>query len=83
MQFRITRLLFAGVLLLFALSLPEHLNAQATPAQSLLVLSKHDHAPAIVDPSYVDTSYETLSTKLPSGFLSLFAALRPKYQAVK
>jgi YVTN family beta-propeller protein len=51
MQFRITRLLLAGVLLSFALSLPEHLNAQTTPAQSLLVLSKHDHALAIVDPT--------------------------------
>jgi len=51
MQFRITHLLFAGVLLSFALSLPEHLNAQATPTQSLLVLSKHDHALAIVDPA--------------------------------
>jgi YVTN family beta-propeller protein len=45
------RLLFAGVLLSLALSLPEHLNAQATPKQSLLVLSKHDHALAIVDPA--------------------------------
>jgi YVTN family beta-propeller protein len=51
MQFRITPLLFAGVLLLVAPSLPEHLNAQATPTQSLLVLSKHDHALAIVDPA--------------------------------
>jgi YVTN family beta-propeller protein len=51
MQFRITRLLFAGVLLSSALSLPEHLNAQATPTQSLLVLSKHDHALVIVDPT--------------------------------
>jgi YVTN family beta-propeller protein len=51
MQFRITRLFFAFVLLSFALSLPEQLSAQATPAQSLLVLSKHDHALAIVDPA--------------------------------
>jgi len=51
MRFRVTRLLFAGVLLSLAFSLTDHLNAQATPAQSLLVLSKHDHALVIVDPA--------------------------------
>jgi YVTN family beta-propeller protein len=48
MRFRLTHLLFSGVLLSCGLS---HLNGQATPAQSLLVLSKHDHALAIVDPA--------------------------------
>jgi YVTN family beta-propeller protein len=51
MRHRFTHLVFAGAVLAFGLSAAEQIMAQATPKQSLLVLSKHDHALAIVDPA--------------------------------
>jgi YVTN family beta-propeller protein len=40
-----------GAVFVFGLSVTQHLVAQPTPKQSLLVLSKHDHALSIVDPA--------------------------------
>jgi YVTN family beta-propeller protein len=51
MRNRVTRLFFAVTVLAFGLSLSKQIIAQPTPKQSLLVLSKHDHALAIVDPA--------------------------------
>jgi YVTN family beta-propeller protein len=45
------QLFFAGAVLALGLSLSEQVMAQATPQQSLLALSKHDHTLAIVDPA--------------------------------
>jgi YVTN family beta-propeller protein len=51
MRPRFTHLFFAGAVLTLGLCLAREIMAQATPKQSLLVLSKHDHALAIVDPA--------------------------------
>src|SRR6202789_541541 len=51
MRHRWTHLLFAGAVVAFGLSFSGQIIAQATPEQSLLVLSKHDHTLAIVDPA--------------------------------
>jgi YVTN family beta-propeller protein len=51
MRHRFTHLLFAGAVLALGLCLAKQTMAQATPKRSLLVLSKHDHALAIVDPA--------------------------------
>jgi YVTN family beta-propeller protein len=51
MRSRFTHFFFAGAVLAFGLCLATRIMAQATPQQSLLVLSKHDHALAIVDPA--------------------------------
>ena len=51
MRDRFKHLFFAGTILAFGLSAANQVIAQATPKQSLLVLSKHDHALAIVDPA--------------------------------
>ncbi len=51
MRYRFTQLFFAGAVLALSLCLAQQIMAQATPKQSLLVLSKHDHALAIVDPT--------------------------------
>jgi YVTN family beta-propeller protein len=51
MRHRFTHFFFAGAVLALGLCLAKQIMAQATPKQSLLVLSKHDHALAIVDPA--------------------------------
>jgi DNA-binding beta-propeller fold protein YncE len=51
MRTRVTHLFFTGAVLASGLCLATRIMAQATPQQSLLVLSKHDHALAIVDPA--------------------------------
>jgi YVTN family beta-propeller protein len=51
MRHRLTHLFFACAVLAFGLFLAKQVVAQPTPKQSLLVLSKHDHALAIVDPA--------------------------------
>jgi len=51
MRYRLTYLFFACAVLAFGLFLAKQVIAQPTPKQSLLVLSKHDHALAIVDPA--------------------------------
>jgi YVTN family beta-propeller protein len=51
MRSRCTHLLFAGAVLAVGFCLARQMMAQATPQQSLLVLSKHDHALVIVDPA--------------------------------
>jgi DNA-binding beta-propeller fold protein YncE len=50
MRHRFTHLFFAGAVLALGLSAATQITAQTTPKQSLLVLSKHDHALSIVDP---------------------------------
>ena len=51
MRTRCTNFLLAAAVLAFGLFLSQPAAAQPTPKQSLLVLSKHDHALAIVDPA--------------------------------
>jgi YVTN family beta-propeller protein len=51
MRHRFTHLFFTGAVLTLGLCLAKQIMAQATPTQSLLVLSKRDHALAIVDPA--------------------------------
>jgi YVTN family beta-propeller protein len=51
MRHRLTHLFFACAVLAFGLFPAQQVVAQPTPKQSLLVLSKHDHALAIVDPA--------------------------------
>ncbi len=51
MRYRFTHLFLAGAVLALGISPATQVMAQATPKQSLLVLSKHDHALAIVDPA--------------------------------
>jgi YVTN family beta-propeller protein len=51
MRHRLTHLFFACAVVAFGLFPAIQVVAQPTPKQSLLVLSKHDHALAIVDPA--------------------------------
>jgi YVTN family beta-propeller protein len=51
MRHRLTHLFFACAVVAFGLFLAKQVVAQPTPKQSLLVLSKHDHTLAIVDPA--------------------------------
>src|ERR1700722_2098163 len=50
MRVRLTCFLVSGAVLASGLYATQQILAQPTPSQSLLVLSKHDHALSIVDP---------------------------------